>query len=234
MGEVQICCSGWHFFDDILEQIEESELDIHIVAHQDHEWLKKEKIKSTVIDNVGLEYGSYNYYLNNIWDKESDVIFMHDDIKIQHFDKFIAKNYSKFKKRRIDHGSVTPARIVRPGAQFCYLSKRVVDAIQKDYGGIWFDEENVGYTDWKSQPSHWHIRRVQEGGVRFRTMIEDIGKEYNFLVFTDVIDSDVTFYSRGKDEIKARYTKKELRERKAAIRYQKKRRKKWKEEHDEQ
>lgn len=229
MGEVQICCSGWHFFDDIFEQIEESELDIHIVAHRGNEWLEKEKIKSTVIDNVGLEFGSYNYYLNNIWDKESDVIFMHDDIKIQHFDQFIAKNYSKFKKRKIDHGSVIPAKIVRPGAQFCYLSKRVIDTILEDYGGIWFDEENIGYTDWKSQPSHWHHRRVNDGAIKFRTMIEDIGKKYDLKVFKNVIDDKLILYSRGAEEIKTKFTKKERQARKEAMRYQKKRRKEWEE-----
>lgn len=234
MSKIQICCAGWHFFEDIIVQIEKSKLNIHVVAHRDHRLLRKKEIKSTVTDNVGLEWGAYNYYINNMWDKKSDVIFMHDDVKINNFDRFIKKNYRKFKKRKIDHGSVSPSKIVHPGGQFFYLSKRIINIIQSEFGGIWFDEGNSGYTDWKSQPSFWHLRRVNDGAVRFRIMIEEIGKKYNFVVFTDVIDGDVTFYSRGKDEVKAKYTKKELRERKAAIRYQKKRRKKWKEGHNEQ
>jgi hypothetical protein len=32
--------------------------------------------------NGGLEFGVYDYFLKNIWDGESDVLFMHDDIRI--------------------------------------------------------------------------------------------------------------------------------------------------------
>ena len=32
--------------------------------------------------NGGLEWGNYDYYIKNLWDKKSNILFMHDDIII--------------------------------------------------------------------------------------------------------------------------------------------------------
>ncbi len=39
--------------------------------------------------NVGLEFGAYDFFLKNHWDKESSVLFMHDDVEAS-FEAFAA------------------------------------------------------------------------------------------------------------------------------------------------
>ncbi len=226
MIDVQICIVGWHFFEDIFNQIKESELDIYVVAHRHNEILD-ENINSIMIDNVGLEYGAYDYFIKNVWNKKSDVIFMHDDIEIIKFNSFIKKNYKKFKEKELDHAPFSPAKHVSAsGTCFC-MSSKIINIIKVEYGGIWWDKENFGYTTHKTAPADWHVRRTNQGGGEFHKMITEIGKKHDLLVYSDIIDPSVTLYSRGKDKIKIRLTSREKLRQREATKAQKKRRKKF-------
>ena len=95
---MKICVLGWYYdktFLKVLESIHHK-YPIHIVGHRpnDYSWLR-----CTVIDNVGLEFGGYDYYLKNIWDGNDSVFFTHDDTLVTDvsvFDKIatIDKDFS--------------------------------------------------------------------------------------------------------------------------------------------
>jgi hypothetical protein len=41
-----------------------------------------------IYDHGGLEFGGYDYYLKELWDRESPVLFMHDDVEARRDDVF--------------------------------------------------------------------------------------------------------------------------------------------------
>lgn len=107
---MKICVSGWYFernlFENIFKKISDK-FEIVVVTYyqrangsivKDYDKMPvPEMIDSYVKDSgvihykipiAGLEFGGYDYYLKNIWDKESPVLFMHDDIVIYNFNVF--------------------------------------------------------------------------------------------------------------------------------------------------
>jgi hypothetical protein len=42
-----------------------------------------DKISLTSRQNIGLEWGAYDYFLKTKWDNEADVLFLHDDIRFR-------------------------------------------------------------------------------------------------------------------------------------------------------
>ncbi len=89
---MNICVLGWYYDKDFINVLEivNCKYPVHIVAHREN---TVSQLPTTLIDNVGLEFGGYDYYLKNIWDGKSSVLFTHDDTyvtDISVFDK-IAK-----------------------------------------------------------------------------------------------------------------------------------------------
>jgi hypothetical protein len=78
---MNICVLGWYYDKDFMKVLEQihSKYPVHIVAHREN---GVSKLPTTLIDNVGLEFGGYDYYLKNIWDGKSSVFFTHDDIYV--------------------------------------------------------------------------------------------------------------------------------------------------------
>ena len=79
---MNICVCGWYFADDwygSLLRLHKKFL-VHIVANRDDKFLKLCELPYSLRENVGLEFGAYNHYLDNIWDGDS-VVFCHDDLK---------------------------------------------------------------------------------------------------------------------------------------------------------
>jgi len=100
---MNICVSGWYFDRELFEVFKQikNDFDITVVTYyqrangtitRDYDsvpvpemidsYVKDSGVKHYKIPVAGLEFGGYDYYLKNIWDRESDVFFMHDDIKI--------------------------------------------------------------------------------------------------------------------------------------------------------
>ena len=81
---LKICVCGWHLekFDALYKVLwklhHENDIPVHIVSNKDSRWLKVFDLPYSYRDNYGLEFGAYDYYLRNIWDGESDVLFTRD------------------------------------------------------------------------------------------------------------------------------------------------------------
>jgi hypothetical protein len=133
---MQICIAGWYFCKEFLEFFT-NDKDVYIVAHRPGVSLN---IPCIVIENLGLEFNCYDYFVKNVWDKKSDVLFCHDDIKIKDI-TFIDdikgvegiivmvwhNEYQR--KKNLSHG-----RMFKCSAQYL-----------KDAGGFWWDKNNTGY-----------------------------------------------------------------------------------------
>jgi len=232
-SKCKICVAGWHYFKGICKNFSKSDLDIYIIAHRHNKVLDELNLNYSIVNNNGLEFGCYNYYINNIWDGKSDVFFMHDDIHVVDFDNFIMSNYKKFKNRKADHGVMLLPRKIVSGGRFFYMSCNCINIIQKKYKGIWYDEENIGYVNRKSQPEGWHPRRYNAGAKKFGEMIKEIGEKYGSRVFAVNKDIRLKLYRRGKEEeVKVKLNSKEKKRAKKMGKMQKKRRraleKEWK------
>ena len=208
MDKISICVVGWYYFPKFYKQLRDSHLDVHIVAHRYNNVLDKYKLNYIVIENIGLEYGAYNYYINNIWNQQSDVFFMHDDVEFEKFDKTLSFAYKKIIKKKRHHVSIVPGKNVGQGERFFYMSKKIMKIMVKDYGGVWYDKENFGYTTQKSQPKDWKPRRYNDGGPKFRDRVLEIGKEYNISTCKVLIDNKISLFSRGGNKIKSILNKK--------------------------
>jgi len=95
---MNICVLGWYYdkpFMEVLEKVH-PKYPVHIVGHRPN---PNPTLPTTVIDNVGLEFGGYDYYLKNLWNGKDSVLFTHDDTMITNiavFDKVaqINKDFS--------------------------------------------------------------------------------------------------------------------------------------------
>jgi len=233
MTQPKICVVGWYFFENLYEELKKSELDIFVVSHRERDALRG--LKHCVIPNVGLEYGAYNYYINNIWDEESDVFFMHDDMDVVEFDDIIYSLYKKFKKKKAGQGYVTSGPHSGVGERFFYMSSKFLKIVKKKHGGMWYDKENLGYVSRDQMPKHWPPNRYNDGGPKFTDMVKKIAIKYGFISFYNLIEERLSLYRRGSDFIKPINTSADKKKKRKAMKTQKKnrieRKKKWEEKY---
>jgi len=218
-----ICVVGWYFFESFYKELGKSNFKIHIVAHRNNEVLNS--LNHTLTDNVGLEYGAYSYYVRNIWDEKSDVFFMHDDVNVADFDSVISKCYKEMKAKDVGHGRITSGKHAGYSQRFFYMSSSFIKIVKERYDGMWYDRENFGYIDQKSQPEDWRPRRYNDGAFHFSEMIKEINKDCGLLICYDVIDERIDLYDKGSAKIKPVLTKKEKQEKKKRSKYLKQRKK---------
>ena len=64
----KICVIGWYYNKDFYEKISLIKERVFIVAHRDNEILKD--FDHQIIDNVGLEFGAYDWYIKGYRNKE--------------------------------------------------------------------------------------------------------------------------------------------------------------------
>jgi len=79
---MNICVCGWYYFPNLystLAKIKEK-YPTHIVCHRASPIING--LPHSHRNNVGLDWGAYNYYLEKIWNKKSPVLFMQDDVAI--------------------------------------------------------------------------------------------------------------------------------------------------------
>lgn len=130
---MNICIAGW-YFRPIVEQLKgQSKYPCTVVAHRGE----------GAIPNVGLEFGCYQHYLENLWNG-GDTFFLHDDNEIapEALDKvadikfdhcFLFSSQEEAKSNCYAHGR----------AFFC--SDKLLRKLYVD-GGFWYDEGNHGDT----------------------------------------------------------------------------------------
>lgn len=100
---MKICVAGWYYNEQLFKVLNEVNKKHKVIVVSYYGRVNGEERRSTdkeyipekimrvvaptgisVISNPngGLEFGNYDYYIKNYWDKESSVLFMHDDIII--------------------------------------------------------------------------------------------------------------------------------------------------------
>lgn len=179
---MNICIVGWYFYDDfysVMRKVNKTH-DVSIVSHKyEFNKLQSYNIPYITIDNIGLEFGAYDFYIKNCWDKESDVLFMHDDIEItdiQVFDRiekdmkeknidqsYIFTDKEEEKNNGGKHGRsiYMSAKLLNFMLNYKFKTEESIDHVDNhhnigtllkgtgEYYGIWYDPNNNGHTTGK-------------------------------------------------------------------------------------
>jgi hypothetical protein len=179
---MDICIVGWYFYDScysIMREINKTH-NVSIISHKfEFDKLQSLGIPYVTIENIGLEFGAYDYYLKNIWDKESDVLFMHDDVEItdiQVFDRiekdmksknidqsYIFTDIDEEKRNGGQHGRVIymSAKLLNFMLNYKFKTEESIDHVDThhnigtllkgtgEYSGFWYDPNNNGHTTGK-------------------------------------------------------------------------------------
>ena len=198
-NKIKICVVGWHFFSDFYNKLDQSKYETYIVAHRYNKILDAIKLEYSVIENIGLEFHAYDYYIKNIWDKKSNVIFMHDDIEIEDI-KCLYKIFKRCEKENIYQCYIFGEKGKGSHGRCIYMSKKFIEMIIKDYDGIWFDRENKECVDSKSSiKNKWDKKRYNYGTYKFEKYSKKIGKKYNVNTCISINNSGLILYYRAKN-----------------------------------
>lgn len=145
MGMMNICVCGWYFrksFMTALKQVSHR-FPVAIVAHRmppkhalDLAWVLKE--------NVGLEWGAYNYFLMNLWDGQSSVLFIHDDTEVMDTRVFSRIAMIEADQAFIFNNGREAAYNSGGHGRAVFCSSKFLNVV-KDSGGFWYDEGNKGF-----------------------------------------------------------------------------------------
>lgn len=176
---MQICVAGWYVFEDLMSQLNSvlPKYSVHFVVNDKRYTAIKDQVDSSLGDiplvltpNGGLEFGLYDHFLKNVWDKTSSVLFMHDDIildslgcfeEIEEADcdqGYIFRNEACSRANSHIHGR---GIFCRPGVLHACLRyvcrcPEAKDRVDKrlslhtlpgcgPHSGIWFDPRNFTY-----------------------------------------------------------------------------------------
>jgi|TARA_Y100000310_G_scaffold71534_1_gene67383 hypothetical protein len=130
-------------------------IKVYVVSNKDSAWLKVFDLPYVIRQNRGLEFGAYDYYLGNIWDGKSDVLFLHDDIKFKTFMKNFEilppeRIFDGFKKLDYDQAYIFNSRkedVFNDGkhGRIFYCSKNLLAFMKRIDGFLW-DRYNDGNT----------------------------------------------------------------------------------------
>ena len=147
---MKICVVGWYYYPEFYRQLEQvhEKYPVTIIAHRKNEISDLPTIER---ENIGLEWGAYNYYLMNVWDG-GDVLFTHDDTLVSNlkaFDKIagIGEDIAFIHRYKEE----AEANIVVHGRSF-FTSDRFL-SFCKSHGGFWYDQENLG-ENYRQDGSH--------------------------------------------------------------------------------
>jgi hypothetical protein len=179
---MNICVVGWYLYDDLYKILREVN-KIHKVSIISHKY-EPDKLQSFNVDyvikeNVGLEFGAYDYYLKKYWNKKSNVLFMHDDVHITDinvFDRiekemtekgidqsYLFKNKEEENNNGGKHGRsiFMSAKLLNFMLNYKFKTEESEDHVDihhnkgtilkgtGEYTGFWFDPNNNGHTTGK-------------------------------------------------------------------------------------
>jgi len=172
---MKICVCGWYKDEQFYETLHAVSKDYNIVIVSHKPGGLYLGLPFVEIPNIGLEWGAYNYYLMQIWDGASNVLFTHDDTKVSDlgvFDRiatlphdvaYIFRDRSEERANAGKHGravfmSARFLRLVKDTRCDCREAKGYIDKHHhigqqlKGTGahrGFWFDPENTGHNSGK-------------------------------------------------------------------------------------
>jgi hypothetical protein len=166
---MQTCIAGFYYFSECIVPLSKLQ-NTYIVGHRQGDSLN---IPTIIVKNIGLEFNCYDYFVKNIWDKKSDVLFCHDDIIIKDIsfindientkgDIVMVWHSEKQKRQNLAHG-----RMFKCSCN--YLNSN---------NGFWYDETNNGnvshadggnkaieklYRDSKNIMKHFYTDKIKIG-----------------------------------------------------------------------
>lgn len=171
---MQICVCGWHYYPGFYETLSKikERYKIIIIAHRAG---NTSGLPCVMIENIGLEWGAYSFFLKHYWDERSGVLFMHDDtdIRLEFFAElssishdlaFVFENEQDFQK------SYSHGRAFFTSARFL--------TVLRSQGGIWYDSGNKGFIargkSWSEKPPDGCLDH-NAGIRRFTFQAKEIG-----------------------------------------------------------
>jgi hypothetical protein len=153
---MNICVCGWYFFEGFYSELWKANKKhpVWIVAHKDDHMITICDLSVAIVPNVGLEFGAYDYYLNNIWEG-GDTLYTHDDIAILPQ----IKDYELRSREKIwddiaatehDQAYIFQDReddVFNAGkhGRMIFMSHKLQEWF-KEREGFWYDRQNTGYT----------------------------------------------------------------------------------------
>jgi hypothetical protein len=157
-------------------------------------------IPSIVRENVGLEFGAYDYFLQQYWDQSSNVLFLHDDIEVP-IQFFQAAQTIPFDQAYIFRNPQAYQHNLGHGRAM-YAAAAFLVQVQLR-GGIWYDAGNTGFV---AQGPSWSEQspagcQDHNAGIRaFMTLSRSIGEETNLTVNQPFYFPSASFGHRGQLE----------------------------------
>jgi len=200
---MNICVCGWYGreFDSFYMTLYKAhkKCPVTVVAKREDPYWEEMALPYVVMENVGLEFGAYDYFLQNIWTGGS-TLFTHDDVKLMPiirdfktapmeniFEKFAEIPYDQayiFTNRAEDvHGNGIHGRAI-------YMSDKLLSHIKPI--GIWHDQANQGITDHSSGKYDYN-----SGIARFDELMGE-AKEQGFTTKVKVYSPAYLSGHRGK------------------------------------
>ena len=185
---MNICVAGWYYDGDFLKTMSKvsQKYNVFMISHRLYR-PNINGIKCITTDNIGLEFGCYDFYLRNIWDCKSNVLFMHDDMKIAdigvfakiseltHDCAYIFRDYAEHRANGGKHGRViyTSARFLdilknhecncewNLGGSDSHNPKAVLPKLEP-HTGFWYDKYNHGHVSGKPPEGVRHYNSAIE------------------------------------------------------------------------
>lgn len=203
---MNICVCGWYGkeFDDFYMTLYRARKkhNIMVMAKREDKFWEQMDLPYMVIENIGLEWAAYNYYLENIWE-EGDVFFTHDDISIL---PIIQNNetvkseilFDKFAEIDYDQAYIFTSRaddVYNMGShgRSLFVSHGIMEWLKPR--GIWFDSNNYGYTGGKKPRGM--VKHYNTGTEAFRDQMK-VAKQEGYNVLNKVYAPAYCMAHRGK------------------------------------
>lgn len=214
-GEMKICVCGWYYMESIMRDLKEvnETYPVFIVAHQYDQ--KLEGFKWRERENIGLEWGAYDWYLKNQWDGKSDILFMHDDVRMRPtFDAYdsipVTMIFGAIERLANEYDQVYIFRSQDERKENNKLHGRAFLATAKllqylldNEGGIWNDVDNTGHT---MGPTPEWCKHYNEADYKFRdTLLKIDSLGTGMSVNNSIILPSFDCARRGKFEEERQY-----------------------------
>ena len=179
---MDICVVGWYLYDELYKTLKEVNKthEVSVISHKfEVDKLQSFDIPYVTIENIGLEFGAYDYFLKNCWNQKSNVLFMHDDVQITDinvFDRieeetiklnidqaYLFKNKAEEVNNGGKHGRAIymSVKLLNFMLNYKFKTEESEDHIDNhhnvgtllkgtgEYTGFWFDPNNDGHTTGK-------------------------------------------------------------------------------------
>lgn len=179
-GKLQICVCGWYYFPKFFDKLNLAVKQGYDVVVIRHRFGDTKGVRFIDRENTGLEWGAYSFFLDTLWDGESNVLFTQDDNVVEREDFWkwcsgIGEDICCIfnNQREAAYNSYAHGRMLFTSSKFLRAAK--------SEGGFWYDKHNTGfivkghYTSQKPPPGCGHHNAGIHHFIRF---VAGVRKKY--------------------------------------------------------